>query len=131
MIEPTSPTQATAVAHPRSVLVVKTVHTVAFAIELASIVWLVATGLTGRRDRTVVIAGSLIATEAIVFVENSGVCPLTGLAERLGSSDGSVSDIFLPRRVADTIPIWSSFLVAVGILLHLRGALSARSAPRS
>jgi len=113
-------------ARRRRVLVVKTVHTGAFAIELASIAWLVVTGVTGRRDRTVVVAGSLVATEAVVFVVNRGVCPLTQLAERLGSGHGSVSDIFLPRRVAATIPIWSSLLVGLGLLLHLGGIASAR-----
>jgi hypothetical protein len=75
----------------------------------------------------VAIATSLIAAEAIVFVANSGICPLTQLAERLGSGHGSVSDIFLPRRVAETTPIWSSLLVALGLLLHLRGLMAART----
>jgi hypothetical protein len=76
------------------------------------------TGLTGRRDRSVVVAGALVAIEAAVFVANDGVCPLTPLAERHGASRGNVSDIFLPDRLARTIPIWSSTLVVVGIAAH-------------
>ena len=61
-----------------------------------------------------------------MFVANSGVCPLTLLSERLGATSGSVSDIFLPESVARTIPIWSSALVALGVLLHTRNARSRR-----
>jgi hypothetical protein len=99
---------------------VRALHSAVFLVELAAILWLVVTGIVGRRDRTVAVAGCLVAVEAAVFVANSGVCPLTPLAERLGARRGSVSDIFLPDAMARTIPIWSSALVAFGIALHLR-----------
>jgi hypothetical protein len=101
--------------------VIKTVHSVAFLTILGAIVWLVVTGIAGRRDRSVAIAAGIVGIEAGVFVANGGVCPLTPLAERHGAGRGGVSDIFLPDPVARTIPIWSSALVAVAIVLHLRG----------
>lgn len=113
--------------HPLAAVMVKTVHTVVFLVELASIVWLVVSGLLGRRDRSVAAAGGLVAIEAAVFVANDGVCPLTPLTKRLGATGGSVSDIFLPECVARTIPIWSSALVAFGLLLHARAAITRRS----
>lgn len=97
------------------------VHTVVFLIELTAILWLVGSGLVGRRDRSVALAAGLVAIEAGVFVVNRGVCPLTPLAEQLGARRGTVSDIFLPDRLARTIPIWSSALVVAGLLLHARG----------
>jgi hypothetical protein len=99
---------------------VRALHSAIFLVELAAILWLVVTGIVGRRDRTVAVAGCLVAVEAAVFVANSGVCPLTPLAERLGARRGSVSDIFLPDAIARTIPIWSSALVGLGIALHVR-----------
>jgi len=99
--------------------VVRAVHSAVFLVELGAILWLVATGITGRRDRTVAVARGLVAAEAAVFVANSGVCPLTPLAERLGARRGSVSDIFLPDAMARTIPTWSSALVALGVTLHV------------
>lgn len=110
--------------HPLAVVVVKIVHTAVFLVELASILWLVASGLLGRRDRSVAAAGGLVSIEAAVFLANGGVCPLTPLSEHLGAARGSVSDIFLPERVARTIPTWSSGLVAFGVLLHARAAIS-------
>jgi hypothetical protein len=100
--------------------VVRALHSGVFLVELGAILWLLITGITGRRDRTVGVAAGLVAAEAAVFVANSGVCPLTPLAERLGAGRGSVSDIFLPGAIARTIPVWSSALIAVAAVLHLR-----------
>ncbi len=105
---------------------VRLAHSAIFLVELAAIGWLVATGITGRRDRTVTGAASLVAIEVGVFVVGRGVCPLTPLAERLGAGSGSVSDIFLPDRAAKTIPIWSSALLTMAVALHLRGLMRRR-----
>ncbi len=106
------------------VVVVKFIHSAIFVAELSAILWLVLTGLVGRRDRTVVMAASAVALEAVVFCGNGRTCPLTPLAERLGATRGSVSDIFLPDAVARTIPIWSTALVILATLLHVRSALT-------
>jgi hypothetical protein len=106
--------------HPWVVAIVKTVHTAIFGVELASILWLVISGLIGRRDRTVALAAATVAAESVVFVANGGVCPLTPLAERWGSAHGNVSDILLPDFVARTIPIWSSALIVLAVGLHAR-----------
>jgi hypothetical protein len=122
-----------ALPRPSALLVaIKAVHSAAFLAVLSAILWLVATGLVGRRDRSVAVAAALVAAEAAVFVANDGVCPLTPLAERHGASKGGVSDIFLPDPVARTIPIWSSALVALGAELHVRQlARGVRSADLS
>ena len=109
--------------HPALVAFVKTVHTTIFALELASILWLVVSGLIGRRDWTVAVAVAAVGLESAVFVANDGVCPLTPLAERLGSRHGQVSDIFLPDAVARTIPVWSSALIVLAIALHGRSVV--------
>ena len=107
---------------------IRAVHSLVFFVELASIGWLVFTGLVGRRDRSVALAASLVAVEGVVWIANDRVCPLNPLAERYGALDGSVSDIWLPDVVARTIPQWSIPLVVVGSLLHLRGAWSVAGA---
>lgn len=110
--------------HPLAVSAVRLLHTSVFLVELSSILWLVVSGLVGRRDRSVAVAAGLVAIEAGVFVANAGVCPLTPLTERLGASRGSVSDIFLPGPVARTIPVWSSALVVLAMALHARSAVA-------
>lgn len=111
---------------PLAVATIKAVHTAVFLVNLTAIGWLVATGLVGRRDRTVAAAATAVALESAVFVANQGVCPLTQLTERFGSRHGSVSDIFLPDAVARTIPIWATSLVVAGAALHLRSILRPR-----
>jgi hypothetical protein len=115
------------VRHPVAVVALKSVHTVIFAGELSEILWLVVSGLVGRRDRTVAIAAAAVAVESAVFLANDGVCPITPLTERLGAAHGSVSDIFLPEVLARTIPIRSTALLVIAGLLHIR-AFSSRIA---
>ena len=110
----------TEVRHPVRVVALKTVHTIIFAGELSAILWLVASGFVGRRDRTVGIAAAAVAVEAAVFVANDGVCPITPLTERMGAAHGAVSDIFLPNAMARTTPIWSTALLVLAGLLHVR-----------
>lgn len=117
----------TDVRHPVAVLALKTVHTVIFAGELAAILWLLVSGLIGRRDRTVGIAALAVAGEAAVFLANDGVCPITPLTERMGAAHGSVSDIFLPDALARTTPIWSTALLVIAGLLHARAVVVSRN----
>lgn len=105
---------------PAAVIALKAVHTVVFAGELAAIVWLVVSGLIGRRDRSVAFATVAVGAEAVVFVANGGVCPMTPLTERFGAANGSVSDIYLPEPIARTIPIWSTALIGLAVVLHAR-----------
>ena len=105
---------------------IRTVHSIVFLAELGSIVWLVVSGIVGRRDRSVGVAAILVAVESAVFIANDGTCPLTPLAERYGASSGSVSDIWLPDAVARTIPYWTIPLVVLGAALHVGGAILGR-----
>ena len=116
----------TDVRHPLVVAALKAVHTIIFAVELSAILWLVMSGLVGRRDRTVGLAAAAVAGEGAVFLANDGVCPITPLTERMGAAHGSVSDIFLPGAVARTTPIWSTALLAIAGLLHLRAFTVSR-----
>ena len=116
----------TEVRHPAAVAALKTIHTVIFAAELTAIFWLVVSGLVGRRDRTVGIAAAAVAGEVAVFLANDGVCPITPLTERMGAAHGSVSDLFLPDALARTTPVWSTALLLLAGLLHLRSLVGAR-----
>jgi hypothetical protein len=107
-------------------LAVKSVHSAVFAVELGAILWLLGSGVLGRRDRSVAIAGAMVVGEAAVFIANRGVCPLTPLAEEYGAADGRVSDIFLPDVLARTIPYWSTALIATAAGLHARSWRMAR-----
>lgn len=130
---PSEPTGRLAVSAPTGspsagviLAVIKAFHSAVFLVMLAAIGWLLATGVSGRRDRSVAVAAGLVAIESGVFIANRGVCPLTPLAERYGARRGGVSDIFLPDAIARTIPIWSTTLIAISVLLHARRAACRR-----
>ena len=98
--------------------VVRVMHSAVFLVELAAILWLVVTGIVGRRDRTVAVAGGLVAAEAAVFVANSGVCPRTPLADaehaRIGGRHRPAG-----RDGAHDADLVEPF-VAIGIALRVR-----------
>jgi hypothetical protein len=109
---------------------IRAFHTAIFAVVLSCIGWLVRTGATGRRDRSVALAAGLVAGEVVVFIANRGVCPLTPLAEQLGAERGSVSDIFMPDVLARTLPLWSSAVLALAAALHIRSVWRGRHVAR-
>ena len=107
-------------------LAIKTVHSAIFLGVASSILVILADGLRGRPSRRTAAAGVVTATECLVFAANGFRCPLTGVAESLGADDGTVSDIFLPRRFAARLPVISSTVLVVAVLLNLRALAAAR-----
>jgi len=83
-------------------------------------------GLTGRVSELTMLSIAIIVFEGLILLVNHGRCPLTDLVESLGSSHGSVSDIFLPAWFTPHIPaVFSTLFVIglVGIALHSLGVL--------
>jgi hypothetical protein len=98
---------------------VKAFHSLAFLTIAGSIVVIAIDGLRGRPTRRTVVASSIALTECAVFAANGFVCPLTPVAERLGASRGSVSDIFLPDWLARNLTWISTPILVAGLVLNL------------
>ena len=109
---------------------VKAVHSIAFAILQSAIVYLLYKGLRGESDRHAGMSAALVGAECAVYAGNGFRCPLTGLAEDLGAEHGQVTDIFLPKWLADNIANIYAPMYAVALLLHARNLRRARS-PRT
>jgi hypothetical protein len=73
-------------------------------------------GLTGRTSRLTRASIVAVLAESLIFFGNGQRCPLTDLAEELGSEHGSVGDIFLPGWFARRIPVVSSSMVVIGLV---------------
>ena len=82
---------------------VKLLHTLIFAVLSACVAYIVISGSMNRITPWTWVAIVGIVVEGLVLAASGGRCPLTAVAERLGASDGSVADIFLPRWFADRI----------------------------
>ena len=106
-------------ARPAVLVVIKAIHTAIFfgvAAQIAVIAW---DGLRQRPRRRTALAFAIAIGESAVYASNNQVCPLTPLAEQLGATDGSVTDIFLPDRISRRIPLVGGSALLLGVALNL------------
>jgi hypothetical protein len=112
----------------RALVAVKVIHTMAwFSIE-SCVVYLLYSGFARRTDRRAAVAAAVVGGETLIFAANGFRCPLTDVAESLGADDGSVTDIFLPRRFARALPAIHVPLILLTAWLHRRNVRDRRSA---
>jgi len=78
------------------------------------------TGFRGRTDRKTGMAAAVVASETLIFAANGFHCPLTAVAQHLGDSKGSVTDIYLPQWFARNLPGIHVPLILAAVLLHWR-----------
>jgi hypothetical protein len=105
---------------PALVAATKVVHTLAWASIESCVLYVLYAGFAGRTDRRVGIAGAIVAGETLVFAANGFRCPLTELAEHYGAERGSVTDIYLPKWFAHSIPAIHAPLLVLMAYLHAR-----------
>lgn len=111
----------------RGLVAVKGTHTLIWFSVEASLAYLLHAGFANRSDRRAAVAGAVVAAESLIFLGNGARCPLTGLAESLGAERGSVTDIYLPRWLARSLPAIHVPLVALAGVLHARNILKRRA----
>ena len=103
------------------------IHTLAwFSIE-SCMVYLLYAGFAKRSDRRAALAAAVVGGESLIFAANGFRCPLTDVAESLGADDGSVTDIFLPRWFARSLPAIHVPLILLVVYLHGRNLRRNRS----
>lgn len=99
---------------------VKALHTaIWFSVESA-VAYLLYSGLTRKRGPLVTTAALVVTAESAVFLANGAHCPLTSVAESMGDEHGSVTDIYLPRWFAKSLPAIHVPLLALIVWLHRR-----------
>lgn len=99
---------------------IKVVHTAIWGAVEGAVLYLLVTGLARRSGRGAVVAAAIVATETVVYLGNGARCPLTGVAESLGADRGTVTDVFLPRWLAKSLPAIHVPLMGLIAWLHLR-----------
>lgn len=108
---------------------VKAFHSAAFLAIQSAIFYLVYKGARRESDGKAAVAAGIAGAETLIYAGNGFHCPLTGLAEELGSEHGQVTDIFLPKWLADNIANIYGPLFAAGLMLHARNLLQRRATP--
>jgi hypothetical protein len=109
----------TFLGHPRrtsiTIAVIKGAHSLIFLSMAASILYTLYSGVMNRISRLTVISIGAVMGEGLMLLLNNMRCPLTDVVEDLGSTHGSVSDIFLPDWFAERIPVLFTPPFAVGL----------------
>ena len=100
-----------------TILLFKVVYTGGFAVLSACVGYVLMSGVFDRFTPWTWGAIAAIVVEGLILAASGGRCPLTIFAERLGAVNGSVSDIFLPKWLADRIFPICGGLFLVGCLL--------------
>jgi len=101
---------------------IKLVHSAIFWLLSLCVAYALFSGVTDRITAWTWVAVGLLLVESVVLVASGWVCPLTLLAERLGTPRGSVADIFLPKWLADRIfPICgTAYAIALVLIVWRR-----------
>jgi hypothetical protein len=107
-------------SHVDALSTIKAIHTAIFVSIAGAILLSVWDGVRGRPRRRTAIAGGMVVAETAVFLSNNQVCPLTPLAEQLGTGRGSVVDIFLPQWAARRTPLVAGSAALLALVLNLR-----------
>ena len=102
---------------------IKVAHTVAFFSIGTCLVYFAYSGLARKSDRRAAIAGAVVTGEALVYAANGFRCPLTDMAESLGSERGSIADIYLPHWLESHLPQITGPLFAGAMVLHVRNVI--------
>jgi hypothetical protein len=109
-----------------TLVAIKTVHTAAFFSIGSCLAYFAYSSLAKRSDRRAAIAGAVVTGETVVYALNGFRCPLTSLAERLGSEHGSVADIYLPPWIEAHLPYVTGPIFAGAVVLHARNIVRSR-----
>ena len=86
-----------------AILAMKTLHTLVYFVESLCVFYILYSAVANRVTRLTTVAIGVISLEGIVLLFNNMQCPMRQVTERLGAERGSVTDLFLPRWLADRI----------------------------
>jgi hypothetical protein len=125
----TEPSTSPATPRSRPLALIAAVHTLIWISIESCVVYVLGAGLAGRSDRSVAIAGTIVAAETLVFAANGFRCPLTDLAESHGAARGSVTDIYLPAWLAHNLPAIHVPVILLSVVLHGRNLRRRRKRP--
>jgi hypothetical protein len=96
---------------------IKLLHTVVFLVMSAAILFLLYCGLTGQISRWTGYAFALVMVEVLIYVGNGFLCPLKVWADNLTPEGQPMTDIYLPRWIADRVVVVSTPILVVACLL--------------
>ena len=105
----------------RSARFIKAIHAALFIIASGLLFALLYEVVSGKITALTWIAVIVFMVEGIILVASGCRCPLTAYAENLGATSGQVTDIFLPKWLADRVfIIYGALFAAAFVILVFR-----------
>lgn len=101
----------------RSITFIKSLHMAIFILLSGALTLFLHNVIVDKVSTLTWIAVAVFLIEGVVLIANGWRCPLTTYAERLGASHGQVTDIFLPKCIADRVFQIYGGLFALGLVL--------------
>jgi hypothetical protein len=101
----------------RSLGFIKVVHLAVFVAVSALLLGFLYEVATARISYLTWSTIGILLGEGAVLIANRWRCPLTAIAEGLGSEHGQVTDILLPKSIADHVWTIYTWLFAGGLLV--------------
>jgi hypothetical protein len=101
----------------RTVRIIKAIHAVLFVLGSALLVALLYEVISGSITALTWAAVFVFIVEGIILLSWGCRCPLTVYAENRGATSGQVTDIFLPKWLADRVFIIYGGLFAVALVI--------------
>jgi hypothetical protein len=98
---------------------IKAIHLAIFVVVSVLLVGFLYEVVVDRISYLTWITVGILLGEGAVLVTIHWRCPLTAIAEGLGSQHGQVTDILLPKRLADHVWTIYTWLFAGGLVAHL------------
>ncbi|MCC3279918.1 hypothetical protein LJ754_12235 [Arthrobacter sp. zg-Y40] len=119
--------------HKRRLLLraVKAFHTFVWLTVEGCMLYVLIAGIRKRSDRRAGAAAAVVAAETLIFAGNGFHCPLTAVARDLGDETGSVTDIYLPHRLAKNLPAIHVPLIVIALVLHGRNIAAQKTVERN
>ncbi len=99
--------------------VIKTIHTLVWAIMASAIFYVLYVGISGEKQGLVWSAIGLIVLETGVLLINRWRCPLSDIAARYTEAQNDNFDIYLPEWLARYNKTIFGTLFGIGLLLVL------------
>ncbi|XUX00524.1 MAG: hypothetical protein TUN42_00675 [Dehalogenimonas sp.] len=101
-----------AVTRARRILFIKAIHSIAFWWMFACFVYNVYAAATATFTWVLAVTYGTHLTEGVILIFNRWTCPLRIMAEKVGAENGQISDIFLPKCLAEHL-----FQIGIGLFV--------------
>lgn len=105
----------------RGALVLRGMHVLIAAGEVASLIYLWTCALTGRRGRALNAALVVLSTEGAGLIAGRGDCPLAPLQQRLGDQVPLFELVLSPRAAKRAVPALAGVTCLGMLVLMVRG----------